>query len=56
MEKAKRQMLNFVRRVNGQFQNDQERLKRLGKRTEKQAMERFLVVKELYEQQRRIYR
>jgi hypothetical protein len=56
VEKAKRQMLNFVRRLIGQFRDGKARLGQLGRKIERKVLERFLVVERLYDQQRRMYR
>lgn len=56
VEKAKRQMLNFVRRLIGQFHDAKTKLGQLGRKVERQMLERFQVVQRLYEQQRRMYR
>jgi hypothetical protein len=56
VEKANRQMLNFVRRLIGQFHDAKTRLGRMGRMLECRIVERFQVMQQLYEQQRRMHR
>ena len=56
IEKAKRQMLNFVRRLLTQFEDAHKRLMKVGRLVEQRVIEQFEVVKRLYEQQRKMYR
>lgn len=56
IRKAKRQMLNYVRRLLKQFADGQERMLKAGRLVERRVVEQFEVIKKLYEQQCQMHR